>query len=366
MAMNGVFFRVDSGSHIGSGHLRRCLSFADALHEVGFSVSFITKDHFGSAIEEIPEYISIHVIPGGLKKGQEVEKDNYSQWLGGSWEDDLRSTNAVLSQYSEAGLVVIDHYSLGLSYEKGLRCAKLFVIDDLSGRPHCCDYFLDQNLPSSMRTHRLLRRNASTRTYLGPRYSLQDKSFSTLRARIDPDTIGDKAIEKILVFFGGGDICNSTINLARALNGDMLGKYEFTFVLDQRHGTFPEMTKFVSSNPQRCSLISFTSTFSELMMEHDFFIGAGGSTSWERATLGIPSAVISMAENQVGICESLGREGLAHYLGAAESVTKSDWLNLFSDILSDRYLVKTMALKGFDLTDGTGAMKIARDLRKAL
>ena len=56
--------------------------------------------------------------------------------------------------------------------------------------------------------------------------------------------------------------------------------------------------------------------FARIMSIADLAIGAGGTTSWERMCLGIPSIVVSIAENQNSACQKLGRDGLVNYLGA--------------------------------------------------
>jgi RimJ/RimL family protein N-acetyltransferase len=62
------------------------------------------------------------------------------------------------------------------------------------------------------------------------------------------------------------------------------------------------------------------SEFARIMSTADLAIGAGGTTSWERMCLGIPSIVISIAENQNSACEKLGRDGLISYLGTQSSL----------------------------------------------
>ena len=51
--------------------------------------------------------------------------------------------------------------------------------------------------------------------------------------------------------------------------------------------------------------IQFTNDIAALMLESDISIGAAGSTSWERACLGLPSIVIPLADNQREIAQKL-------------------------------------------------------------
>ena len=47
----------------------------------------------------------------------------------------------------------------------------------------------------------------------------------------------------------------------------------------------------------------------ELMLKADLAIGAGGTTSWERCCLGLPTIVIELADNQKLIIEQLAKSG---------------------------------------------------------
>ena len=43
----------------------------------------------------------------------------------------------------------------------------------------------------------------------------------------------------------------------------------------------------------------FVDNMSEMMNNSDLYIGSAGTTTWERSCIGLPSIVISVAENQI-------------------------------------------------------------------
>ena len=47
-----------------------------------------------------------------------------------------------------------------------------------------------------------------------------------------------------------------------------------------------------------------------LVVRSDIAIGAGGTSTWERACLGLPAIVTTVADNQVEFTESLDKEDL--------------------------------------------------------
>ena len=51
------------------------------------------------------------------------------------------------------------------------------------------------------------------------------------------------------------------------------------------------------------------------MARADLAIGAGGTTSWERASLGLPALVFSVSPNQIDGAAALDDAGAAIHLG---------------------------------------------------
>jgi len=69
-----------------------------------------------------------------------------------------------------------------------------------------------------------------------------------------------------------------------------------------------------------------------LMLKADLAIGAGGATSWERCCLGLPSLVITLAENQKPIATELDRQRLVHWLGHHDTVSESSLTTALKDV----------------------------------
>lgn len=364
--MKKVVFRVDSGSHIGIGHLMRCLTLAYEFKTQGLDIFFITKNHKGFAESIIPSDYTVFVIDGGVAADLPLDqKNNYQSWLGESWESDLRKTNELLKKLGEVDLVVIDHYSLDDRYEKQLFCKKILIIDDLMNRKHSCDYLLDQNTSADIKAYGILM-DKKTQFFLGPDYALLKRDFLAFRKVSIERRSKNTEIIKVLVFFGGGDVGSDCIKLAKSLTSKELDQYEFTFILNEAHSTYPELLLWSNRHSKSVKLFSFVKNMAELMSEHDFFIGAGGSTSWERICLGIPSAIIAVAENQIKIGESLNALKLACYLGEGKNITSSSWRSFFENELTDTNHFQEMSERGLKTIDGNGAFNLANAVREGL
>ena len=46
-----IAIRTDASQQIGSGHVMRCLSLAEALRDTGATIEFITRAHLGNLDE---------------------------------------------------------------------------------------------------------------------------------------------------------------------------------------------------------------------------------------------------------------------------------------------------------------------------
>jgi UDP-2,4-diacetamido-2,4,6-trideoxy-beta-L-altropyranose hydrolase len=362
--MKKVVFRVDSGSHIGIGHVMRCLTLGRELKNT-FEVLFICKSHLGSNYEIVEAEFSVHKIPDTVDKNlSDSEKSDYSNWLGGTQEKDATETNKILNSLNDLALVIVDHYSLDKVYESNLNTPYVMVIDDLMNRSHNCDILLDQNISADLFQYKKLTNERCKTFYMGSSFCLLRPEFREEKLRIN-SRIFNKEIKNIVVFFGAADVNNDTLKFMNAVMPDFGTKFKFTLILSEKHQDFQKCSDMVSIY-SNVTLMGFSKNFMELMKSADLFIGAGGTTTWERACLGIASALISVADNQKLVCEKLQSESVCYYLGESNSMSKEKWNWFFTEIVPQKAMWYDFRNKSFSLVDGEGAVKIANDLKKLI
>ena len=86
------------------------------------------------------------------------------------------------------------------------------------------------------------------------------------------------------------------------------------------------------------------------MFDADLAIGAGGSTSWERCCLGLPTLLYVLAENQRKVAGNLEQ------LGAVKIVDNLK-VNL-QNILNNLHFWQTMSENAQTVCDGIGVKRI--------
>ena len=98
------------------------------------------------------------------------------------------------------------------------------------------------------------------------------------------------------------------------------------------------------------------------MSEADLAIGARGATTWERLCLGLPSLVVTLAENQRPIAEELSRRGLVRWLGDAKDVGTASIAEAFSSI--DSASIEEWSRQSREVVDGKGAGRVRGEMVK--
>ena len=179
--MRNVAFRVDASTHIGSGHVMRCLVLADALASDGHQVVFLARPQAGDLISFIKQR-GHNVCPlSPLECPVEpVSTDDYQSWLQVPELDDAAECADLIKS---TDLIIVDHYGIGALWhtriKETLDC-KVVVIDDLV-RAHDAELIIDQTLQRHAAEYN--RKNANALVLAGTQYALVSPVFSTYHQR---------------------------------------------------------------------------------------------------------------------------------------------------------------------------------------
>jgi len=310
-----IAFRTDASTDIGTGHVMRCLTLADALREIGARAVFLCRDHPGNllgAIEQRGHVARALPLPGndtGAAPRQHEPLRGYDAWLGASWEEDADQVLAALGR-APVDWLVVDHYALDARWERrmGSACKRLMVIDDLADRPHDCALLLDQNLGRLADDYRRLV-PFDCRVLASPRFALLRPDFAALRgyslARRRPRTPGH-----LLITMGGVDKDNATGGALAALRSCTLPRGCRITVVMGRHAPWLQKVRQQAADlPWPTEVRSDVRDMARVMADCDLAIGAAGSTSWERCCLGVPAVLVVLADNQVAAARALAETG---------------------------------------------------------
>jgi len=335
-----LIIRADASVFIGIGHIIRCLTLADKSNRRGANIQFICKEEKGNLIGLIEKkgYRS-HRLPRSIDLAEEREL-----------------TKKILENQSNCpDLLIVDHYDIDISYEFPLRehVKKIMVIDDLANRRHDCDLLLDQSYSKSdNRYNGLVPENCIQ--LLGPKYAILCPQFQKARGGLRKR---DNGVNRILVFMGGADSKNTTSKVLRAIH--MLDRSDIAVdVVIGNLNPYHDEIKMLASKIPNTICHHNVENMANLMVSADLCIGAGGTTTWERCCVGLPTITIILAENQKNISENLDKEGVLINLGWYHSVTEINIKEVIETLIDNPQKMVSMSDKSRRLVDGEGVNSV--------
>lgn len=350
-----VAIRVDSSEQIGTGHLVRCLTLAKELRHQEAQVQFICRDlprhliHLLSSAE-----FPVRVLPAPKSGGNSYE--DYAAWLGVSQNTDATETLQALAG-ERPDWLILDHYGLDRTWEQQLRphVDRLFAIDDLANRSHDCDGLLDQNESAEGESRYRGLVPVGCRLLVGARYALLRPEYATYR-QVQPPRTGE--VRRVFVFFGGTDLQNITGKVIEALSSPEFEAMTVDVVVG---ATNPHRAKLEQQAAGRSRIVLhyYRSHLADLMAQADLAVGAGGTTTWERCCLGLPTLVVSVAKNQVSACQELDQLGVIVYTGSMKSVDAAKLQYAIAQLIKTKEKLVAIAKRGQTLVDGLGTKRVS-------
>jgi len=309
-----IIIRSDASINIGSGHIMRCLVFAEGLIKNGHDVAFVCREQQGDLTDYIKKK-SIDVLPLrklSLPVSPETSAD-YKAWLQVPWEEDAKE---FIDLVSNVDLVVTDHYGIDSAWERvvksSLNCA-ILAIDDLN-RAHESEFIVDQNLWPEMATR---YQNCPGLKLLGPQYALLRESFALLK---------DKKIplkNQVLAFFGGSDLTMECMKLLKAASKESTLPFNLKIIAGRSNPAYEQLLS--AAKDTGIMVEQFIDDFDMELKQSNYVIGASGVSNWERFCLEIPSSIVSVADNQRELSKYLFDLGTVRYLGDSDDTSVSSY-----------------------------------------
>lgn len=365
-----VAFRVDASEVIGSGHVIRCLSLAEALKVRGWEVRFICRIHDGNMVSHIINsgfQVNLLPKPAIQESPNQFGNDHkaiYQRWLGADKYSDAEQCISLIGS-DHIDLLVVDHYGLDVCWESLVRKAVsyLMVIDDLADRPHDCEILLNQNLGSHSKDYAGLVSKSCVKL-LGPAYALLRPEFAHKRKDSLARRVKGK-LKRILISMGGVDSVNATGKILLALaRSPLASQLEIIVVMGAGARWLSHIQTQILTLPLRVELrVSITDMAAE-MCNADVSIGAAGGTAWERCCLGLPTILVVQADNQKKGTAALESAGAAYVIERLDEIEKK--LPDFLARLTLRDNLMQMQVASARITDGLGVQRVIKSIESIL
>jgi UDP-2,4-diacetamido-2,4,6-trideoxy-beta-L-altropyranose hydrolase len=250
--------------------------------------------------------------------------------------------------------LALDNYGLDFMVEAKLNrhVKALLVIDDLANRAHSAPLIVDPSYGRNPQDYEVLAPNAEI--LAGPSFALVAQSFGD--ARPDDASGALRPVDRLFVSFGLSDIGGIAHRAVKMLS--VLAPSARLEVALAADAPSVRLLAEEAARDARIRLHIDARNVAELMAGCDICVGAGGSSVWERATLGKPSLAVIVAENQRALIERLTADGLC----VSADLSALNFERQFADAfqrLADPEQRRAMAEASLRLCDGQGAARLA-------
>jgi UDP-2,4-diacetamido-2,4,6-trideoxy-beta-L-altropyranose hydrolase len=337
-----IFFRANAYAAIGTGHVMRCLSLANAFAGKAVSTCFVGR--IDDAV--LQEWI--------VRKGHRLalldardDSDNAAAW-------------PHQAQPQQGDWVVLDGYVFDMDDHAAIRetGARLLVIDDLpSLARYDADMILNQNFYASGVHYPC---DGGTRLLLGPRFSLLRESFKRTDAQPVP-----ACATRLLVSLGGSDPAGVGLTIIAALERVADIAFEVRYIAGSSNPHLDSIQAAAARAAQaghHVEVLPYTDDMPGAMRWAQMALIAAGSTTLEAAYMGLPCLLTVLADNQQAVAEAMVAAGAAHSLGRAEGLDVLRVAGELKKLALNAPTREKMQSSGRALVDGEGARRVVNEM----
>ncbi|MBK8908785.1 MAG: UDP-2,4-diacetamido-2,4,6-trideoxy-beta-L-altropyranose hydrolase [Rhodospirillales bacterium] len=331
--------RCDASADLGGGHLARCSALAAALKRRGWRVS-----------------LAIHADSNAASHSAGANFQHIIRLEAG---DEAAAIGAALGERAE--LVVVDHYHRGRSFQTACRAwaDRVLVLSDVPDRHHDADILLDDAFGRAAEDYRRLV-SPACQVLTGSRFALLDPAFAAARPAAIARRGEHRPVSRLLVAMGAADIDNVTAMVLDAVAVSRLScAVDVVLGDDAPHKAEVAERLAALSQPARLHVGVGVRSMVDLTTDADLAVGAGGTMSWERCCLGLPTILITTGANQEVHAANLAAAGAVWLSGSHADVSagsiRDDLLAIAADAAARRRLSASAAA----VCDGRGADRVS-------
>ncbi|MCR5717068.1 MAG: UDP-2,4-diacetamido-2,4,6-trideoxy-beta-L-altropyranose hydrolase [Lachnospiraceae bacterium] len=337
------YIRADGNEQIGMGHIRRCMSIAEALLEAGEEVCFLIADeHPAKILEEAGfryEILFTYFDEMDVELPQLVLK------------------LSVPGADGKAPRILVDSYYVTAFYLKNLMLqAQVFLLDDNAVKELPCHRLINYNIHAQSLGY--AEKYPQAKLYLGPAYAPLRAEFGA-----DPVVIREQ-VRDILVTTGGADHCHMELALAEAVIDQRLPEATYHLVCGPFSTDGEALDALAKEHPQ-LQIHHHVTEMAPLMRSCDIAISAAGSTLYELCALGLPTIGFCVASNQHQNMEAFAKQTPIMNAGDFENAP-GEVLNFIGKevtlLMAEKELREKIAAAMRTIVDGQGAKRLANAL----
>jgi UDP-2,4-diacetamido-2,4,6-trideoxy-beta-L-altropyranose hydrolase len=327
-------FVCSTGPQIGGGHVKRCVNLAHALTRRGWTCRFVVNR---DALEADAALASGHfeVIPDDIDIKERLTR------LEAGFADWIVLDDPLVTAETEA-----------LARDGGSRC--LSFVDD-PDRSIEADAVLATGIAARREQFKLPE---GTLALCGPGFAPLAPAFRDLAQRTGRRR--DEAVSHIVISFGLTDPAGATLVALRALEA-LCVKASVTIVLGRLSRVHSAAMELASKSHLDVRVVTDLPDLADLFSQADLVIGAAGTSSIERAVLGVPTIAVPIVDNQRANADALAQANAAVVLDMGPGL-ENELRECVARLLSAAELRDELASSAKQLCDSWGGDRVAAAL----
>lgn len=326
----------DLGKASGAGHFVRCTALGAALVARGTDVAIAADSESVPWTKQLAASYGINAVQC----------------------DDVSKLTRIAQRRSWVA-VVVDSYTIQAADLSPLK-VPIVVIDDQATRPLPAQLIVNQNLSAPGYDYSAWE-NATA--LLGPAYALVRPELLTGRSVTYRQRSWDGRAQRVLVICGGTDSAGAaTLLTQRTLDTVIPVNIRVIASPDNVQSVLDELAIPTDST---VTPIPQTPAVAELMNWADLVITTAGSTVWELCCLGVPMALVVVADNQHEHYQAAVQTGVAIGLGTINEVASADSLPHRRELATSAAL-NAYGERAWQTVDGLGAARVASAILELL
>ncbi len=347
-----VVFRVDASNQIGTGHLVRCRTLALALRRRGVVVEFVCRTHPGHLMDWLAQdgipCAGLRPPANSLAGGEPITRPGSARPKAATPVKPSKPSATNLPTGWSSTITGWMRLGNGNSSRIAGKSSSSTIWRTALTTAMCCWIRISTRITANAT---MGKTPAECQLLLGPDYALLRDEFREFRTKA---RCRSAPARRILVFFGGVDALNCTGGAIEAIARLGVKDIAADVVIGLQHPRRRDIEHACDRYGFACHVQ--TSRMAELMAAADLALGAGGSASWERCCLGLPSILTAAADNQIAVCTTLAGTGAADYLGEAKALEAGDWQAGIGARFQSSWLA-TASTSASSLVDGLGVSR---------
>lgn len=339
---NDLYIRTDANSILGIGHVMRCLPVAEEWCKQGGTCIFLVADGESASVVESLGYTAIS--------------------LEGKWDRLEEELPELISLIQERNIrrILIDSYYVSEGYMAELaRHCKTIYLGKKNEQAKPVDMIIDYTINAEEADYSLYH-GEHTKMLLGGKYFPLRAEFKKIAAQPAAQ------VEKILLTTGGTDPYHVAKLMTQCLLEDTT--LEIHVIVGRYNGDKDELRKREAVS-ERLHVHENVSHMAALMEKCDIAISAGGITLYELCAAGVPTITYVLADNQREAVRTFAQKNIMMTAGDIRKnearVWKDKMLSCVKQLCTDDVLREGMRKKMQAVVDGSGAVRIAREIAAA-